>query len=190
MILTDSDLAKSKVVTLVGEMSEKEREYNKLEPLLNMVFGKKRLIIIKRDSNKRELKKVLELYCKNKSIQYIEAPKSFLSVDVIKNRTKIIEDEFGIRHKTKSLYDKDINQMIVVEGLGSYVDREVLRAFWDMAYIPFGIDDIANCTTEKLAYGSGYIFIAGENFPMWGFGSLSWNWHEEVRIIDMRDFEI
>ena len=90
---------------------------------------------------------------------------------------------YSIRKKPH--YVSDNRQLIIVEGLTENTDIEVLRAFMYMASLEVYYDDIANLPKDKLPFGSAYVFIADNNFPLKKFESISSYWKDEAAILDL-----
>ena len=79
--------------------------------------------------------------------------------------------------------------MIIVDNLGQKTNIEILRAFMYMGSLGSSYDDIQSLPKDKLPYGSAYVFIADNEFPLKEFASISSYWHDEAVVLDLRNFQ-
>ncbi len=176
--------------TMIGDQDNNILPYDELNVFMDSVFGRKRLLILKVDSNKNNVIKELTEYCKRKELEFYNLDGENLTVDDIRGEGEIFyENATPSYSRKKPYYVSGSNQMILVDNLGEETDIEVLRAFIYMGSLGCYCDDIENLPKEKLPYGSGYVFIADNKFPLKEFASISSFWNYEAAILDLRDFQ-
>ena len=157
-----------------------------LHMFMDALFGKKRLLILEVDTYKNNIITELKDYCNEKELEICMLDGKNLKADDIKGEFEIIyKDEMPYSIRKKPHYVSDNRQLIIVEGLTGNTDIEVLRAFMYMASLEVYYDDIANLPKDKLPFGSAYVFIADNNFPLKKFESISSYWKDEAAILDL-----
>jgi len=173
-------------------VSDNFDEIDELKMFLDALFGRKRLLILKRESDFNKLYKQLEEYCNKNSIQYSK-PNFNRNITAEQIRGEVVVDfENGQPSHHRNLpgyiaFDK--RQMIVIDGLSADTDLEVLRAFCYMGCLGGYYNDLENLPKDKLPVGSSYVFIAKEDFPIEKFMSITTHFREESSEIDLNDFE-
>lgn len=162
-----------------------------LNMFINVLFGKKRLLILKAEGNKNDIIKELKNFCNEKKLDFYKLDSKQLDVDDIRGEIEIIYKEGRPYSKRKKpYYVSGNNQMILIDDLGQETNIETLRAFMYMGSLGSYYDDIENLPNDKLPYGSAYVFIADAEFPLKRFASISSYWHEEAAVLDLRNFQI
>lgn len=176
--------------TLIGDQDINILFSDDLNVFMDSLFGRKRLIILKVNMNKGKVIKELKEYCKRKGLEICKLDGKNLTVDSIKGECEIFyEDGMPYYNRKKPYYVSGSKQMILIDNLVEDTDIEVLRAFMYMGSLECYYDDIENLPKEKLPYGSAYVFIAENNFPLEKFASISSYWRDEAAILDLRDFQ-
>lgn len=174
----------------IGDQGIDPQLFNELHLFLDVLFGKKRLLILKVNINKNNIIKELMDYCNMKKLEFCKLDDMNLKVDDVKGELEIVyENGEPYSNRNKPNYISGSNQMIFVDNLGEETDIEILRAFMYMGSLGSYYDDIKNLPKEKLPYGSAYVFIAENNFPLKKFASISSYWLNEAAVLDMRDFQ-
>jgi len=174
----------------IGDQGIDPQLFNELHLFLDVLFGKKRLLILKVNINKNNIIKELMDYCNMKKLEFCKLDDMNLKVDDVKGELEIVyENGEPYSNRNKPNYISGSNQMIFVDNLGKETDIEILRAFMYMGSLGSYYDDIKNLPKEKLPYGSAYVFIAENNFPLKKFASISSYWLNEAAVLDMRDFQ-
>ena len=172
----------------VGDMDT--GSLDELQLFMSTLFGMKRLLILKVNSNKNHVIKELKGYCHETKLEVCKLDGQNLTPDSIKGELEIIYKKgMPFSENSKPYYVSGNNQMIIVDNLNEDTDLEVLRAFCYMGFLDGYYDDVSNLPKDKLPYGSGYVFIADDNFPLEKFASISSYWHHEAAVLDLRDFQ-
>lgn len=178
------------ILTEIGDQDINVLFSNDLNVFMDSSFGRKRLLILKVNMNKTKVIKELKAYCKRKELEVCKLESENLTVEDIKGEREVFyENGMPLYNRVKPYYVSGSNQMILVDNLAEDIDIEVLRAFIYMGSLGVYSEDIENLPKEKLPYGSGYVFIAENNFPIKKFASISSYWHYEAAILDLRDFQ-
>ena len=175
---------------IVGDGAISFEEPNEISLFLNQFFGRKRLLIIRVEGNKRTVEKALSDYCLANNLEKTLIDGRTLTKEIIKGEVETYyENGCPYSRQKKPEYIADKNQMIIVRNLNDGVDIEVIRAFCYMGFLGSYYDDVENLPDDKLPYGSTYVFLAGKRFPFNEFGSISSHWGDESAILDMRSFQ-
>lgn len=162
---------------------------SELSLFLDSFFGMKRLLVLKVNNKERRLRSQLKDYCNENQLSLSELDASRLSPDSIKGELKFIDENGKLYYeRSKPEYVTGKNQMIIVSNLKEDTDIEVVRAFCYMGFIDIYNNDRENLPKEKLPDGSGYVFIANDDFPFEKFASISEYWKNESATLDLRDF--
>lgn len=189
-MVTWDDLRNAKGIQLVDfdTVSEKADE---LHMFLAAFFGRKRLLVLRVQNNHRKILKELKNYCTDKNLELCRLDEKKLSEDYIKGEVEInyVDSSPESWGRKRPSYIRDVKQMIIVEDLNETTDTEILRAFMYMGRLGTYYNDLENLPKDKLPYGSGYVFLADEDFPLQRFASISSYWNEEAAVIDLRDFQ-
>lgn len=174
----------------IGDQGLELQMPSELNMFLDAVFGRKRLIIIKVNNGKGNIIKELHGYCNEKGLEICNLDGSSLEVNDIRGKTEIVYDE-GIpcSSRMKPIYISDSKQMIIVDNLTEKTNIEILRAFMYMGSLGSYYDNIENLPKDKLPYGSVYVFLAEDNFPLKEFASISSYWNDEAAVLNMKDFQ-
>ncbi|MBU3112692.1 PGN_0703 family putative restriction endonuclease [Clostridium lacusfryxellense] len=176
--------------TLIGDQDINTLFSNDLNVFMDSLFGRKRILILKVNMNKAKIIKELKEYCERTKIEVSSLDTKNLTVDNIKGECEIFyENGMPYSYRKKPYYVSGANQMILVDNLAEDTDIEVLRAFMYMGSLGCYYDDVENLPKEKLPYGSAYVFIADNNFPIKRFASISSYWNDEAAILDLRDYQ-
>lgn len=176
--------------TSIGDQGINILFSNDLNVFMDSLFGKKRLLILRVNVNRNNVIKDLEKYCKRKELEFFKLDGKTLTVDDIKGECEVFyENGMTYNNRAKPYYASGSNQMILVDNLTEETELEVLSAFMYMGSLGCYYYDIENLPKEKLPYGSAYVFIADNNFPLKKFASISSFWHYEAGILDLRDFQ-
>ncbi|WP_315118263.1 PGN_0703 family putative restriction endonuclease [uncultured Clostridium sp.] len=154
---------------------------DELNMFLDDLFGKKPLIIIKVNGSKNKIIKELERYSKKRSLEVCKLDARTLNSNNI--------EEMPYSDRKNPYYISKNKQMIIVDNLDESTDLEVVRTFMYMADIDCCYDDIINLPKDKLPYGSAYVFIAEDSFPIERLASISSRWNDKAAILDLRDFQ-
>jgi hypothetical protein len=167
-----------------------QTQYDDLQLFLNTVFGRKRLIILKVNQYKSKIVKRLNDYTKENGIEFVQLNGKKLTSEAIKGEWDIFyENGLPLSRRKKPFYISEQKQMIIVNDLEEDTDSDIIRAFIYMGRLGVYFDDVENLPGEKLPNGSSYIFIAEDNFPLERFIGISSNGHDEIAILDLRDFQ-
>lgn len=163
---------------------------DKVNLFLGAVFGKRRMLIIRNNHNKELLVRALREYCRNNGIEFTKLNERDYTTCGIRGEIEFVEmDGITCHQRKKPLYITDNKQMIIIDKLNHDADIEILRAFIYMASLGAYWDNIDNLPKDKLPYGSAYVFIADNDFPLDRFASISSSWHSETSVLDLRDFQ-
>jgi hypothetical protein len=175
---------------LLGDQGAELEECSEMNLFLDTLFGRKRLLILKVNGSKNKIFKELNNYCKVKNLQAINLHGQNLKVEDVRGEIEITYiDGMPYSDRKKPFYVSGNKQMIIVDNVDKNVDIEVLRAFLYMASLDCYYDDIENLPKDKLPFGSAYVFIAEDNFPLDRFAAISSYWKDEAAILDLRDFQ-
>jgi hypothetical protein len=156
---------------------------------LDALFGRKRLQVIRVNGNKTKVLSKLKSFSQKQSIEISFLDGNKLDADFIRGEIELnTVDGYTTYDRKIASYITENKQMIVIENLNEQTDLEVLRAFMYMGSLGSYWDDLENLPEDKLPYGSGFVFIAEEDFPLIRFASISDSWRSEAAILDMRNF--
>jgi len=176
--------------TRIGDQDINIAFSDELNVFIESLFGRKRLLILKVNNNKKNVIKEPKEYGSRKGLGVCTIDAKDLTVENIKGECEVFyEDGMPYYNRKKPNYVSGSNQMILVDNLAEETDIEILRAFMYMGSLEAYHDDIGNLPKEKLPYGSTYVFIADNNFPLKRFAAISSYWHDEASILDLRDFQ-
>lgn len=174
----------------VGDRDLVQSPFDDLQLFLGALFGKKRLLILKVNHHNNKITKALEDYSKEKGLGIVMLDGKSLTADSIRGEWEFTyENGIPYSNRKKPYYVTDQKQMIIVNHLEEDKNLEVLRAFMYMASLgdyDFHLEDLP---MEKLPYGSSYVFIADDKFPLKRFAGISSYWHDEAAVLDLRDFQ-
>ncbi|MEQ8154358.1 MAG: hypothetical protein ABRQ25_05675 [Clostridiaceae bacterium] len=175
----------------VGDQGPGLEFSSELNIFMDAFFGKKRLIIIRAEGREADIIKELREYCHEKSIEFCRLYGKNLTANDIKGKPEIdyVYDYPEPFLREKPAYISDSKQMIIVENLGEETDIGVLRAFIYMGSPCSNSDDSESLPENKLPYGSAFVFIAGNDFPLGKFASISSFWNDAVSVLDLREFQ-
>ncbi|WP_338834026.1 hypothetical protein MHLNE_03880 [Moorella humiferrea] len=143
-----------------------------LETFLSAVFGVKRMLVINTDAKGKEhVLRVLKKFANDQGLEF----------RIFNAKGANVEDIRGDYHQRKKPpYWPENQGMIVVEGVNQETDKEVLRAFLYMACMPYGKERLK---PDQLPYGSGFVFLAYNDFPVERFASITAYFGDEYKSI-------
>lgn len=140
-----------------------------LETFLSL-FGIKRMLVINTDAKGKEhVHRVLKKFANDRGLEFR-----------IFNAKGANVEGLPYYERKKPSYRPENRGMIVVEGVNQETDMEVLRAFLYVACMPYGEDSLR---ADQLPYGSGFVFLAYDDFPVERFASITDYFKDEYRSI-------
>jgi len=150
-------------------------------------FGKQRMLIIQTGEDYiLDLFEELKKYAEYSKVEFVVFDGKNLTHEDIEGSYKIVyENGSPLSEKILPSYFSQPNKMIVVENLNKESDRELLRAFLNVACIG-SLGDLNDLPKDKLPKGSGFIFIDINNFPYEKFDSISFYFREEKWIFEYK----
>ncbi|HZK54138.1 MAG TPA: hypothetical protein VFC84_08105, partial [Desulfosporosinus sp.] len=109
--------------------------------------------------------------------------------DDIRGEIEIVygSDQPSYCRKKPAYWPHDKRKVILVDGIDQNTDIEVLRAFLYVACLNGGYD--RDIPEDKIPEGSGFVFLASDDFPFERFASITEYWYEEARIFEVKDVE-
>ncbi|NPV30452.1 MAG: hypothetical protein HPY58_12555 [Firmicutes bacterium] len=143
-----------------------------LETFLSAVFGIKRMPVINTDAKgKKHVLRVLKKFANDQGLEFRIFNAKGANVEDIRGEIEIVwEKGMPYHQRNKPAYWPKSQRMIVVEGVNQETDEEVLRAFLYVACMPYGEGSL---NPEQLPYGSGFVFLAYNDFPVQRCASIT-----------------
>lgn len=153
-----------------------------LETFLSALFGTKRLLVINTDAKGKEhVLRVLKKFADDRGLEFRIFDAKEANVENVRGEIEIVwEKGMPYYERKKPSYWPENRGMIVVEGVNQETDMEVLRAFLYVACMPYGEDSLR---ADQLPYGSGFVFLAYDDFPVERFASITDYFKDEYRSI-------
>lgn len=180
----------AKSAIFIGDQGFLLKSTSELSTFMDVLFGKRRLLILKIKSNKKKILKELKTFCMSKEIDFTQLNDQQLTVDFLRGEPEInYADSEGPYYTRLPNYVSNNKQMIVVPHLSRETDLEVLKAFLYMASLGTYFDNIEKLPKDKLPNGSAYVFLADDQFPLNKFYTISPSARAEFAILDLRDFQ-
>lgn len=159
---------------------------NEREFFLDALFGIKRMLVIKVNSENRESTvTALKTFSERHGLEFEEIDADTLTVDMLRGEVEFITIS-GQRcfRREKPYYWPVKRKMILIHGLKKNCDKDILRAFIDIGCLAGYSWD--NLPDSKLPDSSGFIFLAGDDFPYEEFSAVSRYWQEESEVLDSK----
>lgn len=153
-----------------------------------VLFGIKRmLVVLVCPESKADTLSCIARFAAEKSLELESLDATALRPDDVRGEWEIIyiEGQPYSRRKPPAYWPKEESKLIVVTGLDSATDVELLRAFLYVACV-CGDCERADLPDDKLPDGSGFVFLADDDFPADRFSAISQYWAEESSILDLR----
>lgn len=175
-----------RILTMGANSSYPEIQIENEEPdeftlFLEANFSYSRILVVKcNQNNKRFILGKLRLYSNKHKIEFGILDGNLTPNDIRGEDEIILEN--GVRcieRKHPAYWPKD-KKMIVVDGLNDHTEKEVLKSFLYVACLAG--TSRGDIPYDKLPDGSGFVFLAEDNFPFNRFESISDYWNEEAKM--------
>lgn len=153
-----------------------------LETFLSAVFGIKRMPVINTDAKGKEhVLRVLKKFANDRGLEFRIFNAKGANVEDVGGEVEVVwEKGMPYHQRKKPTYWPENRGMIVVEGVNQETDEEVLRAFLNVACMPYGEDCLK---PDQLPYGSGFVFLAYNDFPVQRCASITAYFRDEYTSI-------
>ena len=163
-------------------------EKSELSIFLGALFSIKRMLIIKVNGQaKGKVETEIKEFAESRQFEITSINAKDLTTDDIRGEIEIVygSDQPSYYRKKPAYWPQDKRKVILVDGIDQNTDIEVLRAFLYVACLNGGYD--RDIPEDKLPKGSGFVFLASDDFPVERFASITGYWSEEARIFEAKD---
>ena len=160
-----------------------ESEFNLF---LTGLFSIKRMLVVKVDEESiKTAVEEIKIFAQKRQfdLEFIDAKK--LTVDDVRGEIEVDKSSEYYTRKRPFYWPDKHRKVIVVEGVDNKTDIEVLRAFLYVACLDSWCDR-TKLPEDKLPDGSGFIFLANDDFSDDKLVSISGYWRAESQMFNMR----
>ena len=159
---------------------------SKFNLFLTALFSIKRMLVVTVDEESiRTAVEEIKYFAQKRQLdlEFIDAKK--LTVDDVRGEIELDKSSEYYTRTPLFYWPDKRRKVIVVEGVDNKTDIEVLRAFLYVACLG-SCYDRTKLPDDKLPDGSGFIFLANDDFPYERLLSITGYWLEESQMFDMR----
>lgn len=158
------------------------------------LFGTRRMLVFRVDESVRlQVLKETHAYAERLGIDYEVLSATDLTPADIRGGDELVYVDGQPFTKTVPpdyWPDKDRRKMIVVDGLDSSASTDLLQAFVHVAALDGYYDDRSHLPEDRLPDGSGFVFLAGNDFPFSRLDSISQRRREEYMEFDATGIDV
>jgi len=154
-----------------------------LQLCLRVLFGVKRLLVVKVDPNNRaDVLAELKTFCDSRGLEVEILDAKGLDVESVRGGKQVVDGPRPAWRRLHPPWWPEKPKMIIVDGLDELTDEEVLRAFLYVACL--GIYSRDEIPEDMLPDGSAFVFLADEGFPLGRLAGISDGWYEESHVLE------